>query len=918
MSIIRKIFKTYSQKEVKRVMPIVQKINGLEDEMSKLSDKELRGKTEYFKEQIKNGKTLDDILPEAFAVVREASKRVLGMRHFDVQLIGGIILHQGRIAEMKTGEGKTLVATLPVYLNALEGKGVHVITVNDYLAKRDSEWMGKLYKFLGLSVGLVIAGMEPKAKQEAYNADVTYGTNNEFGFDYLRDNMVIYKNQLVQRGLHYAIVDEIDSILIDEARTPLIISGRANESSDLYKKADNFVRRLTPKVIVEEDVKDFDQAEDNEKYDYIVDLKAKSASLTQKGIKKAEEAFGLENFNDLENSTLVHHVNQALRAHGVMKKDIDYIVKDGEVLIVDEFTGRIMYGRRYNNGLHQAIEAKEHVKIADESKTLATITFQNYFRMYDKLSGMTGTAMTEAAEFEEIYNLDVVEIPTNKPMIRKDENDVIYKNENAKYRAIVESIKESHKKGQPVLVGTVSIEKSEKLSKLLKQEGIKHEVLNAKYHEKEAEIIAQAGKFGAVTIATNMAGRGTDIMLGGNSEYLAKEAMRKNKVPAELIEAADTYYETDDQDILKAREQFKDLVDKFDEQIKEEKEKVIEAGGLKIVGTERHESRRIDNQLRGRSGRQGDIGESKFYIGLDDDLMKIFGGDAITKVYNTLGADENMPIDSRIISNAVENAQKKVEGRNFSIRKNVLKYDDVMNAQREIIYKQRRVVLDGENIHDNIIAMIDFVAENISNMFIEGETQELNIESLNTEILNVFGIDMLDFIKDNKNNVQAISDELKKRAMEIYEQKEQDIGSDEMRELERVVMLKVVDEKWMNHIDSMDELKNGIGLRAYGQKDPVVQYRLEGFDMFDEMVNDIKYDVTKILMHIRQQGETKRQETVKITGAALEAIHSVDGGAKIGTDVDRTIRNEGPKIGRNDPCPCGSGKKYKNCCGRNQ
>lgn len=918
MSIIRKIFKTYSQKEVKRVMPIVQKINGLEDEMSKLSDKELRGKTEYFKEQLKNGKTLDDILPEAFAVVREASKRVLGMRHFDVQLIGGIILHQGRIAEMKTGEGKTLVATLPVYLNALEGKGVHVITVNDYLAKRDSEWMGKLYKFLGLSVGLVIAGMEPKAKQEAYNADVTYGTNNEFGFDYLRDNMVIYKNQLVQRGLHYAIVDEIDSILIDEARTPLIISGRANESSDLYKKADNFVRRLTPKVIVEEDVKDFDQQEDNEKYDYIVDLKAKSASLTQKGIKKAEEAFGLENFNDLENSTLVHHVNQALRAHGVMKKDIDYIVKDGEVLIVDEFTGRIMYGRRYNNGLHQAIEAKEHVKIADESKTLATITFQNFFRMYDKLSGMTGTAMTEAAEFEEIYNLDVVEIPTNKPMIRKDENDVIYKNENAKYRAIVESIKESHKKGQPVLVGTVSIEKSEKLSRLLKQEGIKHEVLNAKYHEKEAEIIAQAGKYGAVTIATNMAGRGTDIMLGGNSEYLAKEAMRKNKVPAELIEAADTYYETDDQDILKAREQFKGLVNKFDEQIKEEKEKVIEAGGLKIIGTERHESRRIDNQLRGRAGRQGDIGESKFYIGLDDDLMKIFGGDAITKVYNTLGADENMPIDSRIISNAVENAQKKVEGRNFSIRKNVLKYDDVMNAQREIIYKQRREVLDGENIHDNIIAMIDFVAENISNMFIEGETSEVNVESLNTEILNVFGIDMSDFVKENKTNPQVISDELRKRALEIYDQKEQDIGSDEMRELERVVMLKVVDEKWMNHIDSMDELKNGIGLRAYGQKDPVVQYRLEGFDMFDEMINDIKYDVTKILMHIRQQGETKRQETVKITGAALEAIHSVDGGAKIGTDVDRTIRNEGPKIGRNDPCPCGSGKKYKNCCGKNQ
>ena len=777
--------------------------------------------------------------------------------------------------------------------------------------------MGKLYKFLGLSVGLVIAGMEPKEKQEAYNADITYGTNNESGFDYLRDNMVIYKDQLVQRGLHYAIIDEIDSILIDEARTPLIISGRANESSDLYKKAENFVSRLTPKVIVEEDVKDFDQAEDNEKYDYIVDLKAKSASLTQKGIKKAEDAFGLENFNDLENSTLVHHVNQALRAHGIMKKDIDYIVKDGEVLIVDEFTGRIMYGRRYNNGLHQAIEAKEHVKIADESKTLATITFQNLFRMYDKLSGMTGTAMTEEAEFEEIYNLDVVAIPTNKPMVRKDENDVIYKNENAKYKAIVESIKESHEKGQPVLVGTVSIEKSEKLSKLLKKEGITHEVLNAKYQEKEAEIIAQAGKFKAVTIATNMAGRGTDIMLGGNSEFLAKEEMRKNKVSADLIEEANTYYETDNKEILEAREQFKKLVKKYDEQIKEEKQKVIDAGGLKIIGTERHESRRIDNQLRGRSGRQGDVGESKFYIGLDDDLMKIFGGDTITKVYNTLGADENMPIESRIISNAVENAQKKVEGRNFSIRKNVLKYDDVMNAQREIIYKQRREVLDGENIHDSIINMIEFVADNIPTMFVEGQTGELNIESLNTEIINVFGIDMLDYIKQNKNDAEKIAEQLKKLALEIYSKKEEEITSEQMRELERVVMLKVVDEKWMNHIDSMDELKNGIGLRAYGQKDPVVQYRLEGFDMFDEMINDIKFDVTKILMHIRQQGEVKRQETVKITGEALEAIHSVDGGSKIGTDVDRTVRNEGPKVGRNDPCPCGSGKKYKNCCGKN-
>ncbi len=916
-----RLFKTYSEKEVKRVRPLVNKINGLEEEISKLSDSELRGKTEYFKKQLKEGKTLDDILPEAFAVVREASKRVLGMRHFDVQLIGGIILHQGRIAEMKTGEGKTLVATLPVYLNALEGKGVHVITVNDYLAKRDSEWMGKLYKFLGLSVGLVIAGMEPKEKQQAYSADVTYGTNNEFGFDYLRDNMVIYKDQLVQRGLHYAIVDEIDSILIDEARTPLIISGRANQSSDLYKKADNFVKRLTPKVIVEEDVKDFDQAEDNENYDYIVDLKAKSASLTLKGIKKAEEAFGLENFNDLENSTLVHHVNQALRAHGVMKKDIDYIVKDGEVLIVDEFTGRIMYGRRYNNGLHQAIEAKEHVKIADESKTLATITFQNYFRMYDKLSGMTGTAMTEEAEFEEIYNLDVVEIPTNKPMVRKDENDVIYKNEKAKFNAIVNSIKESHKKGQPVLVGTVSIEKSEKLSKLLQKEGIKHEVLNAKYHEKEAEIVAQAGKFGAVTIATNMAGRGTDIILGGNSEFLAKEEMRKNKVSHEIIEEANTYYETEDQEIIKAREEFKKLVNKYDEEIKEEKEKVIQAGGLKIIGTERHESRRIDNQLRGRSGRQGDVGESKFYIALDDDLMKIFGGDTITKVYNSIGADENMPIESRIISKAVENAQKKVEGRNFTIRKNVLKYDDVMNAQREIIYAQRKEVLDGANLHDNIVDMINAVAEATVNMYIEnndGHNVKINVEALNQEIINNYGIDMSKYISEHSTEPEKISEELIKQANEKYQQKEEEVGSDDMRELERIVMLKVVDEKWMNHIDSMDELKDGIGLRAYGQQDPVVKYRIEGMDMFEEMISDIKSDVTKIIMNIRQQGETKRQETVKITGAALEAIHSVDGGSKIGTDVDKTIRNEGPKVGRNDPCPCGSGKKYKNCCGKNQ
>lgn len=915
-----KLFKSYSEKEVKRVMPIVNKINSLEPEMEKLTDHELKEKTNYFKKQLSEGKTLDDILPEAFAVVREASKRALGMRHFDVQLIGGIILHQGRIAEMKTGEGKTLVATLPVYLNALEGKGVHVITVNDYLAKRDSEWMGKLYKFLGLSVGLVIAGMDPNAKQKAYATDITYGTNNEFGFDYLRDNMVIYKNQLVQRGLHYAIVDEIDSILIDEARTPLIISGRANESSDLYKKANDFVRKLEPKVIIEEDVKDFEQAEDNEKYDYIVDLKAKSASLTQKGIKKAEEFFGLENFNDLENSTLVHHVNQALRAHGVMKKDIDYIVKDGEVLIVDEFTGRIMYGRRYNNGLHQAIEAKERVKIADESKTLATITFQNYFRMYDKLSGMTGTAMTEEAEFEEIYNLDVVSIPTNKPMVRKDENDVIYKNENAKFRAVIESVKESHAKGQPVLIGTVSIEKSEKLSKLLNEARIPHEVLNAKSHEKEAMIVAQAGKYGAVTIATNMAGRGTDIMLGGNSEYLAKEEMRKNRVPEYLIEESNTYYETDDQDILRAREQFNKLVEKYEEQIKEEKQKVIAAGGLKIIGTERHESRRIDNQLRGRSGRQGDVGESKFYIGLDDDLMKIFGGDAITRVYNTLGADENMPIQSRMISKAVENAQKKVEGRNFSIRKNVLKYDDVMNVQREIIYKQRREVLDGKDLHENIVNMITTIAEETVSTYIEGEDgKTVNAESLNTEISNIFGIDIAEFINAHEKDSNAIVEELEKQAIEKYQAKEEEITSEKMRELERVVILKVVDEKWMNHIDSMDELKNGIGLRAYGQQDPVVKYRTEGMDMFEEMVANIKLDVVKILMNIRKQnGDVKRQEAAKITGAALEAINSVDGGKKINTpEYSQTVVNEGPKIGRNDPCPCGSGKKYKNCCGKN-
>ena len=908
MGLFSKIFGTYSEKEVKRVMPIVDKINSFEPEISKLSDEELTGKTQEFKKRLNEGETLDDILPEAFAVVREASKRVLGMRHFDVQLIGGIILHQGRIAEMKTGEGKTLVATLPVYLNALTGKGVHVVTVNDYLAKRDSEWMGKLYKFLGLSVGLVIAGMNSMQKQQAYNSDITYGTNNEYGFDYLRDNMVIYKSEMVQRPLNYAIVDEIDSILIDEARTPLIISGTAAESSVLYSQADDFVKRLKSKVLVEEDIKNLDQEEDNEKYDYIVDLKAKSATLTQKGIKKAEDYFKLENLNDLDNSDIVHHINQALHAHGVMKKDIDYIVKDGEVLIVDEFTGRIMYGRRYSNGLHQAIEAKEHVKIANESKTLATITFQNYFRMYDKLSGMTGTAMTEESEFREIYNLDVISIPTNKPMIRIDNNDIIYKNENAKFRAVVEDIKESHKIGQPVLVGTVSIEKSEKLSSILKREGIKHEVLNAKYHEKEAQIIAQAGKFGAVTIATNMAGRGTDIMLGGNSEFLAKQEMKKQGFSEELIEQSTAHNETEDEEILKARETFAKLEQKYDNEIKEEKQEVIDAGGLKIIGTERHESRRIDNQLRGRSGRQGDPGESRFYIALDDDLMKIFGGDMVTSVYNTLGADENMPLEMGILSRAVESAQKKVEGKNFSIRKHVLQYDDVMNTQRGIIYKQRKQVLDGENIHDNILHMIDSVAEETVQEYI-GNGEDVNKEGLLQEIKNIFNVNSLETLSKKHLNVSEIAEELKEKALQNYDKKAEEIGKEEIGEVERVVMLKVVDQKWMDHIDAMDELKDGIGLRAYGQKDPVVQYRIEGFDMFDQMVNDIKHDVVKILLNINKVNNVERKQTVKITSQGLEqAVNALKNSTpKESKEVSHMpITNDGPKVGRNDPCPCGS------------
>ena len=914
-----KLFKGYSEKEVKRVMPIVQKINSFEDVISELTDEELKAKTEYFKELLAEGQKLDDILPEAFAVVREASKRVTGLRHFDVQLIGGIILHQGRIAEMRTGEGKTLVATLPAYLNALTGKGVHVITVNDYLAKRDSEWMGKIYSFLGLTVGLVIADMKPNEKQKAYNCDITYGTNNEFGFDYLRDNMVIYKDQLVQRPLNYAIVDEIDSILIDEARTPLIISGRANQASDIYKKADRFVAKLEARTIIEEDVKDEEQAAENEKYDYVIDLKAKSASLTAKGIEKAEKEFELENLNDLNNSELVHAINQALRAHGIMKKDVDYIVKSGEVLIVDEFTGRIMYGRRYNNGLHQAIEAKEHVKVADESKTLANITFQNYFRMYEKLSGMTGTAMTEEQEFEEIYKLDVIEIPTNKPIQRKDLPDIIYKNETGKFNAVIEDIKKSYEKGQPVLVGTVSIDKSERLSKLLDKAKIPHQVLNAKYHEKEAEIIAQAGKYKAVTIATNMAGRGTDIILGGNSEYLAKTDMRK-KYTFEEIEEATAYNETDDEKILARREEFRNLVRNYDKGIENEKQKVIEAGGLKIIGTERHESRRIDNQLRGRSGRQGDPGESRFYISLDDDLMKIFGGSIITKVYNKIGVSDDMPIESRILTKTVESSQKKVEGRNFSIRKNVLQYDDVMNKQRVIIYKQRREVLDGESLSTEIGNMIDAVVNTIVPQYITEESKD--IEGLKKEIFTEFGIESFDILKQEKFEAEDVIKELSEKAHNIYNTKSEKFG-ESMRELERVITLKIVDEKWMEHIDNMDELKNGVGLRAYAQKDPVVVYRMEGFDMFDEMVYDIQYDVVKLLMHVTERDEgAQRQQTSEITSAKLQetsAIELVDG--KISPKeggIDKTIRNEEPKVGRNDPCPCGSGKKYKNCCGNKQ
>ena len=898
MGIFSKIFASYSEKELKRAMPILDKINKLEESMKKLTDKELKNKTSEFKERIISGETLDDILPESYAVVREAAERVLGQRAFDVQILGAIILHQGRIAEMKTGEGKTLTAVFPLYLNALEGKGAHLITVNDYLAKYQGEMMGKVYKFLGMNVGLILNGMNSEDKKRAYSADITYGTNNEYGFDYLRDNMAIYKEQVVQRDLNYAIVDEIDSILIDEARTPLIISGTIDESSELYKSSNDFVKKLTPQIIVEEDVKNIQQSNDNENYDYVVDLKAKSATLTGKGIKKAEEYFKLENLNDINNSEIVHHINQALKAYGIMKKDVDYMVKDGEVLIIDEFTGRIMYGRRYSNGLHQAIEAKENVKIENESKTLATITFQNYFRLYKKLAGMTGTAKTEENEFREIYNLDVIEIPTNKPMIRKDLNDVIYKNEEAKYRAIIEDIKKSHQKGQPILVGTVSIDKSEKLSSILKREGIKHTVLNAKYHEKEAEIIAQAGKLGSVTIATNMAGRGTDIMLGGNSEFLAKQEMKKLGYSDELVVQSNTFNETDDEEILKAREKFNELKKKYDIEIEKEKSKVIEAGGLKIIGTERHESRRIDNQLRGRSGRQGDPGESRFYIALTDDLMKIFGGEMVKKVYDSLTTIDNIPIELKIISKTVETAQKRVEGKYFSIRKHVLQYDDVMNKQREIIYGQRKQVLNGESVKENILNMINSVAESVVQSYTLGieNLEDINQESMKNEITMIFGLENLESLCTKKIDEKKIIEELKAKALQKYEAKEQEFGEERLRELERVVLLRVVDQKWMNHIDNMEDLKEGIGLRAYGQKDPVVQYKIEGFDMFDQMITDVKIDVVKFLMNIKKSNkEIKRNQNIKITGAKLENNADTETKNTKETQV-KTVVNTTPKV----------------------
>jgi len=905
--LLEKIIGSYSDRELKRIRPIADKVIALEEEYKALSEQELKGKTEEFKSRLAQGETLDDLLPEAFATVREASSRVLGLRHFYVQILGGIILHQGRISEMKTGEGKTLVSTLPAYLNALEGNGVHIVTVNDYLAKRDSEWMGKVFKYLGLTVGLIIHEVENADRKEAYNADITYGTNNEFGFDYLRDNMVIYKEQMVQRGQNFAIVDEVDSILIDEARTPLIISGAGDKSTDLYQLADRFVKGLRAYKVTESDSK---QSYEDVDADYLIDEKAKTATLLKAGIEKAEKAFGIENLSDPENMTLSHHINQALKAYGTMARDRDYVVKDDQVIIVDEFTGRLMFGRRYSDGLHQAIEAKENVKVERESKTLATITFQNYFRLYKKLSGMTGTAQTEEAEFQEIYKLDVVVVPTNKELLREDLPDAVYKTEKGKFEAVVKKVEECHKKGQPVLVGTVTIEKSELLSSMFKRCGIKHEVLNAKFHEKEAEIIAQAGKLGAVTIATNMAGRGTDIMLGGNAEFMAKHEMKKKEYSDELIAEATGYGETDNEEILEARKTYRELLEKYKEEIAPEAEKVKEAGGLCIIGTERHESRRIDNQLRGRAGRQGDPGVSKFYISLEDDLMRLFGSDRIKGIVDTLGLEEDQSIENKMLTGAIETSQNRVEGRNFDIRKHVLQYDDVMNQQREIIYSQRQKVLSGDSVKDNILKMIDdFTEESVMRFAPDEDTPELwNMTGLIELLESVYlAPDQVKFTESEILDLtrQGLIYHLIETAKENYAQKEAEVGEEVMREIERVALLRSVDSKWIDHIDDMEQLKHGIGLRAYGQRDPVMMYKFEGFDMFEEMIASIRESTLKLIFHAKVSAPVERVQVAKpITPAGDNTL------------APKQAKSN-DKIGRNDPCPCGSGKKYKKCCGQN-
>ena len=910
MGLFEKIFGTYSQRELKNIRPIVDRVLALEDKYKSMSDRQLQEQTPALKARLAAGETLDDILPDAFAVCREAADRVLGMRPFPVQVLGGVVLHQGRIAEMKTGEGKTLVATLPAYLNALEGKGVHIVTVNDYLAKRDSEWMGKVYRFLGLSVGLIIHDLNSDQRREAYAADITYGTNNEMGFDYLRDNMAVRKENQVQRGHHYAIVDEVDSILIDEARTPLIISGPGAKSTDLYQMTDQLVKKMRFVKVKELDAK---EEHDDVDGDYIVDEKARTATLTPAGVKKAEAYFQIENLMDMENATYLHHVNQAIKAYGTMHRDIDYVVKDGQVLIVDEFTGRIMMGRRYNEGLHQAIEAKEGVSIQKESQTLATITFQNYFRMYDKLSGMTGTAMTEESEFREIYGLDVIEIPTNKPVQRDDRPDVVYKTEQGKFNAVIDDIAACHEKGQPVLVGTISIEKSELLSKMLRRRGIAHEVLNAKYHEKEAQIVAQAGHLGAVTIATNMAGRGTDIVLGGNAEYAAKDQLRREGMTEEMILEATGFGETDDQEILDARVRFAQLMEKYKEEFAPQAQKVKEVGGLYIIGTERHESRRIDNQLRGRAGRQGDPGATRFYLSLEDDLMRLFGGERIFNMMDSIGLDEKTPIENKMLSNAIESAQSKVEGRNFATRKRVLEYDDVMNKQRETIYRQRASVLNGESLKDTILKMTESTISDAVDLFLANDEnkEDWNLKGLKVHFGGWLCSDE-DFVYDAQQldevSKSDIRDTLVSRAKERYEKREAEIGSDLMRELERVVLLRNVDTKWMDHIDAMDELKRGISLQAYAQRDPVVEYRMVGSDMFDEMVQSIKEDTVKMMLTVRVSREAPRREQVAQPMTA-------SGGSSDGTLKKEPVK-VGKKVGRNDPCPCGSGKKYKHCCGR--